>query len=49
MKSLLSIDVEDWFQVENLKQAINKKTWEYKASRIERKIYTERWDGEKNK
>jgi len=38
MKSLLSIDVEDWFQVENLKQAIDKKTWENKASRIERNI-----------
>lgn len=38
MKSLLSIDVEDWFQVENLKQAIGKQAWESSTSRIERNI-----------
>ena len=34
MKSLLSIDVEDWFQVENLKQAIDKKTWKNSIVKI---------------
>ncbi|MDR3628197.1 MAG: DUF3473 domain-containing protein [Ignavibacteriaceae bacterium] len=38
MKPLLSIDVEDWFQVENLKQAISKETWGLNKSRIERNI-----------
>ncbi len=38
MKALLSIDVEDWFQVENLKQAIYRDSWESKISRIERNI-----------
>lgn len=38
MKSLLSIDVEDWFQVENLKQAIRRESWELNVSRIERNI-----------
>jgi polysaccharide deacetylase family protein (PEP-CTERM system associated) len=38
MKKLLSIDVEDWFQVENLKDAIERKSWEYCASRVERNI-----------
>jgi polysaccharide deacetylase family protein (PEP-CTERM system associated) len=38
MKSLLSIDVEDWFQVENLKQAIYRNSWELNISRIERNI-----------
>lgn len=38
MKLLLSIDVEDWFQVENLKQAIDKKSWESRVSRVENNI-----------
>lgn len=38
MIQLLSIDVEDWFQVENLKQAINKDTWDKNISRVERNI-----------
>ncbi len=38
MKALLSIDVEDWFQVENLKQAISKDSWEHNLSRVERNI-----------
>jgi polysaccharide deacetylase family protein (PEP-CTERM system associated) len=38
MKTLLSIDVEDWFQVENLKQAIDKDSWGDKISRIDRNI-----------
>jgi polysaccharide deacetylase family protein (PEP-CTERM system associated) len=33
---LLSFDVEDWFQVENLKGAIDKKDWEKKESRVEK-------------
>ncbi len=39
MKALLSIDVEDWFQVENLKQAIKKDSWERNISRVERNIH----------
>lgn len=38
MKALLSIDVEDWFQVENLKQAINRDSWEHNLSRVERNV-----------
>ncbi|MFO7447589.1 MAG: DUF3473 domain-containing protein [Ignavibacteriaceae bacterium] len=38
MKTLLSVDVEDWFQVENLKQAIDKKSWDGSVSRVERNI-----------
>ena len=38
MTTLLSIDVEDWFQVENLKQAITKESWDNKVSRVERNI-----------
>ncbi len=38
MKALLSIDVEDWFQVENLKQAIDRKSWNSYESRVEKNI-----------
>lgn len=38
MKTLLSIDVEDWFQVENLKGAIDKDSWGAKTPRIDRNI-----------
>ena len=38
MTTLLSIDVEDWFQVENLKQAIKKESWDNNLSRVERNI-----------
>jgi polysaccharide deacetylase family protein (PEP-CTERM system associated) len=38
VKALLSVDVEDWFQVENLKQAINKESWDSNISRIERNV-----------
>ncbi len=38
MKALLSIDVEEWFQVENLKQAISKDSWEHNLSRVEENI-----------
>jgi len=33
---LLSFDIEDWFQVENLKEAIDKKDWEEKELRVEK-------------
>ncbi|HMS65228.1 MAG TPA: polysaccharide deacetylase family protein [Ignavibacteria bacterium] len=36
MKLLLGIDVEDWFQVENLKNVIKIETWNSRESRIER-------------
>lgn len=35
MKYLISIDVEDWFQVENLKGAIARETWDNQELRIE--------------
>jgi len=38
MKALLSVDVEDWFQVENLKQAINRESWPKYESRVEKNI-----------
>jgi polysaccharide deacetylase family protein (PEP-CTERM system associated) len=38
MKFLLSVDVEDWFQVDNLKQAISRDSWEGNISRVERNV-----------
>jgi polysaccharide deacetylase family protein (PEP-CTERM system associated) len=38
MTNLLSVDVEDWFQVENLKQAIDKESWDKNISRVERNV-----------
>lgn len=38
MKTLLSIDVEDWFQVDNLKQAITRDSWDGNVSRVERNV-----------
>lgn len=38
MKTLLSVDVEDWFQVDNLKQAINRDSWGARTSRVERNV-----------
>lgn len=35
MKMLLSVDVEDWFQVDNLKQAISRNSWNDRVSRVE--------------
>lgn len=32
----MSVDVEDWFQVENLKPAISRATWDARESRVER-------------
>jgi polysaccharide deacetylase family protein (PEP-CTERM system associated) len=37
-KALLTVDVEDWFQVDNLKEAISKESWEGNISRVERNI-----------
>jgi len=38
MKTLLSVDVEDWFQVDNLKQAITRDSWDGNISRVERNV-----------
>lgn len=38
MKLLLGIDVEDWFQVENLKEVIKIDSWSSRESRIEKNI-----------
>ena len=38
MKSLLSVDLEDWFQVENLRDAIPRCSWENQESRIEKNV-----------
>ena len=38
MTTLLSVDVEDWFQVENLKQAISRESWDSNIPRVERNI-----------
>ena len=38
MKTLLSVDVEDWFQVDNLKQAITRNSWNKRISRVERNV-----------
>jgi polysaccharide deacetylase family protein (PEP-CTERM system associated) len=36
--SVLSIDVEDWFHVENLKRAIPRETWDRQPLRVERNV-----------
>lgn len=38
MNTLLSVDVEDWFQVDNLKQAITRASWDGNISRVERNV-----------
>ena len=38
MRTLLSVDVEDWFQVDNLKQAISRESWDGNVSRVERNV-----------
>ena len=35
-RAAMSIDVEDWFQVENLKSAIHRDSWDSRALRVER-------------
>ena len=37
-RAALSIDVEDWFQVENLRPAIPRDTWEGRPLRVERNV-----------
>ena len=37
-KSVMSIDVEDWFQVENLKPAIPRASWDQLAPRVEANV-----------
>lgn len=37
-KALMSIDVEDWFQVENLRGAISRDSWDRRALRVERNV-----------
>ena len=32
----MSVDVEDWFQVENLKEAIPRSSWDSRERRVER-------------
>ncbi|UCD74940.1 MAG: DUF3473 domain-containing protein [Phycisphaerales bacterium] len=34
----MSVDVEDWFQVENLKTVINEDTWDKRELRVERNV-----------
>jgi polysaccharide deacetylase family protein (PEP-CTERM system associated) len=38
-KLSLSIDVEEWFHVENLKDAISKDTWNYLDNRVDKNCY----------
>ncbi len=38
MKSLLTVDLEDWFQVENLRDSIPRSSWENQESRIEKNV-----------
>ena len=36
---LITIDVEDWFQVENFKPWISQKSWPYRQLRVERNVH----------
>jgi polysaccharide deacetylase family protein (PEP-CTERM system associated) len=36
--ALLSVDVEDWFQVENLRAAVPRETWDSRELRVERNV-----------
>ena len=36
---IFTVDVEDWYQVENLKEAIGRDTWEYQKPRVEDNIF----------
>lgn len=40
MKALMSVDVEDWFQVENLNSVIKKSDWSLKEFRVEKNVET---------
>ena len=37
-KALLSVDVEDWFQVENLRSAISRDSWDRRELRVEKNV-----------
>jgi polysaccharide deacetylase family protein (PEP-CTERM system associated) len=37
-RAIMSIDVEDWFQVENLSRAIQRDTWNARQLRVERNV-----------
>jgi polysaccharide deacetylase family protein (PEP-CTERM system associated) len=36
--AVMSVDVEDWFQVENLKSVIDRDSWNRQSSRVERNV-----------
>src|SRR6478672_8656816 len=36
--AVMSVDVEDWFHVENLKQVIDRDSWGRQSSRVERNV-----------
>jgi polysaccharide deacetylase family protein (PEP-CTERM system associated) len=36
--AVMSVDVEDWFHVENLKQVIDRESWGRQSSRVERNV-----------
>lgn len=38
MKALISVDVEDWFQVENLNSVIKRTEWNLKESRVQKNV-----------
>lgn len=38
MNSFLTIDVEEWFMVENLRTEINPDNWQFYESRVEKSI-----------
>lgn len=37
-QAVMSVDVEDWFHVENLKQVIDRGSWIGQRSRVERNV-----------
>ncbi len=38
LPAVMSVDVEDWFQVENLKRVIDRDSWRRQSSRVERNV-----------
>ena len=39
MRFFLTIDVEDWFQVENMREAISRNSWSYREFSIIKNTY----------
>lgn len=37
-RAVMSVDVEEWFQVENLKPVIDRRSWNRQSSRVERNV-----------